>query len=452
MKKKLVSFLMVLLLVLSSCFIPAQAATFTIDFDLHCAAVELVNLDTGAVVFSKNPDERREPASLTKIMTYIVVCDAVKDPDNTVVTVSQNVEDALLGTGGSLSGLKVGDQLTVTQLLNCMMVASGNDAALALADYVCQGDLNAFVEKMNQKAQEIGCTGTHFNNVHGLHDENHYTTAHDLSLMTQYAMNHSSRFIETSNQTRYRYEPVGGPEAGVSRLLTTPNRLIDKNLDPQYYYSYAQGIKTGFTDQAGYCIASIAVNPNSGYSYLCIALGAPSVDENGKKITTRGECIDSVNLYKWAFSNLAIQTIASKEDAATEITLEYAWNKDTLLLTPEDDCRTILPKDISPSSILATLNVPDSVEAPVKKGDVIGTVTYSYADQELTTVNLVAAESVERSELLKSAATVRDVITSGWFLAIAAVIAVLVAAYLVLALVYNRKKKKLRKVKKYKDL
>ena len=121
-------------------------------------------------------------------------------------------------------------------------------------------------------------------------------------------------------------------------------------------------------------------------------------------------------------------------------------------MVPEEDCRTILPKDISASSILATPQVPEHVEAPVKKGDVIGTVTYSYAGQDLATVNLIAAESVERSELLKGAATVKDVITSAWFLAIAAVVAVLIALYLILALVYNRKKKKLRTVKKYKDL
>lgn len=450
MKKKFFSCFLALLFVCLSLCMPAGAATFTIDFDLNCQAVELVNLDTGAVVFSKNPDERREPASLTKIMTYIVVSDEVADPDNTVVTIPSRVIDDLLGTGATLSGLKEGDQVTVTQLLNCMMVASGNDAAIALADFIGQGDTDAFVEKMNQKAQEIGCTGTHFENVHGLHNENHYTTAHDLALITQYAINHSAHFIDVCNQTRYRYQPVGGPNTEDSRLLTTTNRLIDKNMDPQYYYAYAQGIKTGFTDQAGYCVISMAVN--SGYSYLCVALGAPSTDSNGETVSVRGECVDTVNLYKWAFSNLRIQKIAGKEEAVTEVPLEYAWNKDTLLLVPEEDCRTILPKDISASSILATPQVPERVEAPVKKGDVIGTVTYSYAGQDLASVNLIAAESVERSELLKGAATIKDVVTSGWFLAIAAVVAVLIALYLILALVYNRKKKKLRTVKKYKDL
>ena len=136
----------------------------------------------------------------------------------------------------------------------------------------------------------------------------------------------------------------------------------------------------------------------------------------------------------------------------TEVPLRFAWNQDTLLLNPAESFTTILPDDISSSSIIATPNVPDYVEAPVKKGDVIGTVTYSYADQELATVNLVAGESVERSELLKSASTVKEIVTSPWFLLIAGIVVLLLIVYLVLALIYNRKKKKLRKVRKYKNM
>lgn len=451
MKKKLFSCLAAILLLFTIFSLPAGAATYTIDFELNCSSVELVNLDTNTIVYSKNADEKRYPASLTKIMVYIIVIENVSDPDGTTTTVSKEAIEELQGTGGSSSGLKAGDKLTITQLLNCLMVPSGNDAAIVLSDFLCDGSTSAFVEKMNQKAQELGCKNTHFTNVHGLHDENHYTTAHDMAVITEYAMN-TPNFMEISDQTRYTYSPLDGPEKGTERMVTTSNRLIDPNLDPQYYYSYARGIKTGFTDEAGYCIVSNAVNPNTGYSYLCVAMGAPSVDKNGNKVEKHGECIDSKNLYEWAFDSLRIQKIAAKEDAVTEIPLKYAWNKDKLLLTPEDDCSTILPEDISASSVLATPNIPESVEAPVKKGQVIGTVTFSYAGQDLLTTNLVAAESVERSELLKSAATIKDVVTSGWFLAIAAVVIVLVAAYLILALIYNRKKKKLRTVKKYKDL
>lgn len=449
MRKKIVCLLSVLLTVWILLPRGAFAASFQIDFDTACDAIQLINLDTGTVVYEKNPDKHREPASTTKIMTYIVVYENVEDPENTTVTISEKIRDELLGTGSSLSGIQVGDVLTVSQLLRCMMIPSGNDAALALADFVGGGDVQKFVDMMNEKAAELGCTDTHFMNPHGLHDDNHYTTARDLAIITQYAMM-LPEFMDITNTTNIYYKPAGGPYAEEKRLLVTTNRLIHKTLDPQYYYQYAQGIKTGSHDQAGYCLVSTA--KKNGLSYLCVALGAPSVDESGNRVTAHGECSDSINLYNWAFDNLGFRTIADADDAVTEIELRYAWNKDTLLLVPQEGFTTILPDDISSSSILATPDIPDYIEAPVKKGDVIGTVTYTYADQTLATLNLVAGESVERSELLKSASTVKDIVTSTWFLAIVGVILVLLFLYLILALIYNRKKKKLRKVRKYKNM
>lgn len=449
MRKKIVCFLSVLMTVWLLLPQGAFAASFQIDFDTACDAIQLVNLDTGTVVYEKNPDKHREPASTTKIMTYIVVYENVEDPENTTVTISEKIRDELLGTGSSLSGIQVGDVLTVSQLLRCMMIPSGNDAALALADFVGGGDVQKFVDMMNEKAAELGCTDTHFTNPHGLHDDEHYTTARDLAVITQYAMM-LPEFMDITNTTNIYYKPAGGSAADEKRLLVTTNRLIHKTLDPQYYYQYAQGIKTGSHDQAGYCLVSTA--KKNGLSYLCVALGAPSVDENGNRITAHGECSDSINLYNWAFANLGFRTIADADDAVTEIELRFAWNKDTLLLVPQESYTTILPDDISSSSILATPDIPEYIEAPVKKGDVIGTVTYSYADQTLATLNLVAGESVERSELLKSASTVKDIVTSSWFLTIVGIILFLLFVYLILALIYNRKKKKLRKVRKYKNM
>ena len=449
MRKKIVCFLSVLMTVWLLLPQGAFAASFQIDFDTACDAIQLVNLDTGTVVYEKNPDKHREPASTTKIMTYIVVYENVEDPENTTVTISEKIRDELLGTGSSLSGIQVGDVLTVSQLLRCMMIPSGNDAALALADFVGGGDVQKFVDMMNEKAAELGCTDTHFTNPHGLHDDEHYTTARDLAVITQYAMM-LPEFMDITNTTNIYYKPAGGPAADEKRLLVTTNRLIHKTLDPQYYYQYAQGIKTGSHDQAGYCLVSTA--KKNGLSYLCVALGAPSVDENGNRITAHGECSDSINLYNWAFDNLGFRTIADADDAVTEIELRFAWNKDTLLLVPQESYTTILPDDISSSSILATPDIPEYMEAPVKKGDVIGTVTYSYADQTLATLNLVAGESVERSELLKSASTVKDIVTSSWFLTFVGIILFLLFVYLILALIYNRKKKKLRKVRKYKNM
>lgn len=450
MKKKAALLLAVLL---SVCilfpFAPAGAAAFNIDFATTTKSLELVNLDTGTVVFRKNADEKRYPASTTKVMTFIVVSEHVKDPDATKLTVSKEVLDRLLGTGSSMSRIKAGDVLTVTQLLNCMLIPSGNDAALILADYIGKGNVDAFVDLMNQKAKELGCTGTHFTNPHGLQDENHYTTAADLAKITMYAMS-LPHFTEITSKISYALKPVGGPEAGQQRTLFTTNLMINQTSGGNYYYKYARGIKTGHTDESGYCLVSSATA--DGYSYLCVALGAPSVDANGHAIKTRAEMIDSRELYRWAFRNLELKSIVNKQSPIGEVKLNYAWNKDTLLLTAGKEYKAILPANVSPSSIIVKKNLPKTVDAPVKKGHVIGTATLSYANQELTTIDLVASESVERSQLLHTADLAKKILTAPWFLIIVGTILFLLIVYILLALVYNRKKKHLRKVKKYRRM
>lgn len=452
MKKKLASLFSIVLVcfvVLSS--FPAYAANFPIDFETSCAAITLVNLDTGTTVYQKNADVKREPASLTKIMTYIVVSEQVKDLQGTQVTVTKDVVDRLLGTGSSMSNIRAGNVLTVYQLLNCMMVPSGNDAALVLADYVGGGNTDKFVDLMNQKAKDLGCTNTHFANPHGLHDGAHYTTANDMVKISRYAMS-LPYFMQICSQTRYTYKPVGGPDAGKQMpTLSTTNLLIDKNaLGGKYYYMYAKGIKTGHTDEAGYCLVSTA--SADGYSYLCVALGAPSVDANGNAMKSRGEMLDSAALYRWALTKLELKNIVGTDQTLGEVNLKYAWNKDSLLLTADKSFSTILPKGVSASSVIIDKSIPDHVDAPVKKGDNIGTATLKYADQTLATVNLIASESVERSELLHMTDVIKSIFTSTWFLVIVALIILLAVVYVILMLIYNKKKKNMRKVKKYRKM
>ena len=442
--------------ILTLCFLlPAQkaeAAGFPVDFPTSSAAIELTNLDTGTIAYQKNPGMRREPASTTKIMTYIIVVEHIKDLQGTKIPVTKRVMDELLGTGSSMSGIKVGDVLTAYQLLNCMMVPSGNDAAMVLADYVGGGNVGKFTELMNEKAKALGCSGTHFANPHGLHDPNHYTTASDLTKITMYAMK-LPYFMEICSQVGYTYAPVGGPDANkkIPQPLSTTNLLINKNAPGNtYYYQYARGIKTGHTDEAGYCLVSSATA--DGHSYLCVALGAPSLDSKGKAVKKRGEMTDSAALYRWALTSLELKKIIGPNDPLAEIKLRYGWNKDTLLLKPEKSCSALLPKGVSASSVILTKKTPSSIDAPVKKGQIIGKATLSYANQQLGTVNLVASESVERSELLHTGDIVKSIVTSKWFLIIAALIVFLLIVYIILAILYNRRRRKLRKVKRYRRM
>lgn len=283
----------------------ASAANFNIDFTPSCEALYLYNLDTNTVIYDKNSDKKMFPASLTKIMTYIIVADNVKDFDNTFVTAKKETLDVLLGTGSSVSGIKANDVLSVTQLLHCLMIKSGNDAALVLADFIADGNVDNFVDMMNQKAAELGCSNTHFVNPHGLHDDDHYTTATDLMIITKYAME-LPQFMEIcSTPTSYILGKDKYP-------LVTTNSMIDQARGGKYYYQYARGIKTGHTEKAGWCLVSTAVY--NGYSYLCVALGAPFKDATGTKILDNYAMLDSKAIYRWAFTNLELKPILKKKN------------------------------------------------------------------------------------------------------------------------------------------
>lgn len=427
---------------------PASAMSFQPDFSLSSQSDELVSLDTDAVLFQKNPDKRMEPASLTKIMTFIVISEQVKDLDKTRITVKKEVLDKLLGTGSSMSGLKSGDVLTAYQLACCMLIRSGNDAAMVLADYASQGNTDAFVDRMNQEAARLGCKNTHFANPDGLHDPNHYTSASDFMKIAKYAMK-LPHFKEITAKEVYTYKPVGGSESGQTRTLWTTNLLIISRTDNPYYYKYANGTKTGHTDESGYCLVSTA--SADGYSYLCVVLGVPSVDKNGKEIAQRGEMTDSRNLLKWALNSFEWKKILRKDDLCGEVNLNNAWNKDRLLLISSQEYSAILPKNLSSDSIVVTRNIPKSVDAPVKKGQKIGTAALSCGNQRLATIDLVASESVEQSALLKTAGIIKSIFTSVWFIVIVSIILALTALYTVLFLYTNqkRRKRKLRKVKRY---
>ncbi|MBQ9472424.1 MAG: D-alanyl-D-alanine carboxypeptidase, partial [Ruminococcus sp.] len=169
--------------------VPASALSFDCDVEQYSDSLYMVNLDTGMEVFSKEPDAKRYPAALTKIMTYIVAVEHFDDL-NTKISIKQSCIDYVLDHGMSASGVDwyVGESLTVTDLLYAMMLPIGNDAAMVLADNITEGDLSAFVKLMNDKAAELGCTGTNFTNPFGIHSIDHYTTARDMYIMTKYAM------------------------------------------------------------------------------------------------------------------------------------------------------------------------------------------------------------------------------------------------------------------------
>lgn len=479
----------------------------------HCKSLFMLNLDTDTVVYTHNPDEELPMASMTKIMTYIVAYETIPDIENTVITVPQSVEDELEGTGSSLAEIQVGEELTGLQLLYLMMVPSGNDAALTLAKYVDtlyetgqigngedgasqtgtahtvsqaptakpessvpapdgedssedggEGDgddegpspddedytidysqSSYFVQLMNRKAAELGCPHTHFTNPHGLHHKNHYSTAREMAIMTKYAMA-LPNFTEITSTPAY-VKPA--TNLGEETTQYTTNKLLSEGVDVNgisYYYSSATGVKTGSHNQAGFCLTATATA--YGYTYIAVAMG----DMEGYETNVHYEMLDIRSLFRWAVSSLEKRTVAAQGDVMSTVGLKYAWRKDTLQLVANETVSVMLPSDVSATSILVTPNVPENVEAPIRKGEQIGTATLSYAGEVIATVPLVSAESVERSEAIHVWEQGQAVLTSPWFLVIMAVIAALVIVYIILIVLYRRKQRQLRKVRRFRDM
>lgn len=433
-KKIIFSFILIITLSISNLKL-SFAANFNLNFTPMCESLCLYNLDTDTIVYNKNGDKKMFPASLTKIMTYIITAENIKDFDNAKITVKKELIDSLLGTGSSVSGIKANDVLSVKQLLHCLMIKSGNDAALVLADYVGNGDINKFIDMMNQKAIELGCSQTHFVNPHGFHNDDHYTTAEDLIIMTKYAMNLFD-FMEICNSsTSYILGEDKYP-------LVTTNSLIDQSRGGKYYYQYARGIKTGHTQEAGYCLASSAVY--NGYSYICIALGAPIKDNSGKVITDNYAMLDSKSIYKWAFTSLELKPILKKNDPLAEIKLNLTTNKDSTLLYPIDNYSALLPKNVSSSSVDIKIEKPNSIDAPIKTGQKIGTAILSYANKELAKIDLVATENIDRNIILFLIKCISEIISSIWFKIAIIVTIFLVFIYLYLFTHSNKKAKRKR--------
>ncbi len=389
--KRIVSLLLSLVILISSllCAFSASAAVYQPDVELYSEAYMLINLDDAnyPVVAQKNQDEKMYPASLTKIVTAMVTLNNVADLQESV-TVSQAAFDILLGTGAQVAGLKVGETLTVEELLYLTMVHSACDATEVLAEYV-GGTRDNFVKMMNDYAASLGCTGTNFVNPDGLHDENHYTTASDMAKISLNALENST-FVKIAETVQYKYN-------GMNFYHTN---LMLRSGYVSYYYKFAKGIKTGSTEEAGYCVVTTA--SKDGYNYLAIVLGAPVIDYNKDGYKEKCSFIDAATLFDWAFTSLKYSTVAEKNEVIDEVPVKNGKNADSVRLVAKNDVTTIVPNGLDKSNIIVeTKDKPESISAPVKQGDSVCTADIIYGGQVIAQVELVASQDVELSTFLK---------------------------------------------------
>lgn len=439
-RKIILSFTVIFSLLFSSVFCTTANAYQISGFKLYAKNALLVCLDNNKVVFEREADKRIYPASITKIMTSLIVLDECKDLDSETVTASwDNIHD-LDGTGLTMLNLKVGETMSVHDALYAVLMCSSADVCMALSEHF-GGTVDGFVKKMNRKAKELGMNSTHFTNVTGIHDDDHYTTVNDVYKMTLAALKYDE-FVKITETCRYHLQPTNMHS---ERTILTTNFLQD--VTTAYYYRYASGVKTGYTDQAGRCLVSTA--KKNGYSYLCIVMNCPPKNEKGQ--SQRKEFTDSKNLYEWIFNNYDYKVLCDTSSPIGEAKVSCCKDTDHVSLVLEKDFSAILPKLANDSTVTYKIHTKEKeFKAPVKAGDVLGTVDIYYANEKLATENIVAAQTLESSNLLTFVYGIKALLTSKVFIAIVVIIFIGILVFVLSSIIMTKRARSRRRKIKYK--
>ena len=352
-------------LLLTAALLAPTAAAAPACPTVSAASALLMEQETGTVLYEQNAHEKLEPASVTKVMTLLLIMEALDSGRITkqdVVTVSPYAA----GMGGSQVYLEAGEQMSVHEMLKCIAVSSANDAAVAMAEYLC-GSEDAFVTQMNERAAQLGMADTRFSNCTGLPISDHYTSAYDIALMSRQLLFHP----DILSYTTIWMDTIRGGAFGLSNT----NRLIR-------HYPGAVGLKTGFTDSALYCLSAAA--QRDGMTLIATVMGAPSSDTRFQGART---------LLDYGFANYALTTVHPQQALPTVPVL--LGENELVQPVPEYDCRLLLPKGHS-GQLTTEFSIADNVEAPVEQGQRLGEMTVCLDGQPQAVIPLVAAHPVAR--------------------------------------------------------
>ena len=353
--------------VLSVSLLPRHAAA--VNLDLNAKGALLMDVATGTVLYEKECHERMAPASVTKVMTMLLIMEAL-DSGRIQLTDLVTASEAAAAKGGSQIYLKVGETMPVSDMLKSIAVSSANDCACAMAELLA-GSESAFVEQMNQRAQELGMADTHFVNCTGLDDspeaKEHRTSAYDIALMSRELLKHHP---DIKKYTTIWMDTVRNGAFGLSNT----NKLIR-------FYAGATGLKTGYTTGAGYCLSATA--KREGMELIAVVMGC----ESSQKRTA-----DCKALLDYGFANYSVVRPGLKEGRTVAVHL----GKQEAVPVELVDRREILVDKAKRTSLSAKVELVQAVPAPVEKGQKLGTIKVYSDDKMLIQLPLVAAEAVEK--------------------------------------------------------
>lgn len=373
--KKLTASILVFISVCRPLYVNAAQHENITDLGLKSKSAILMEASTGDILYEQNSDEKLPPASITKIMTLLFIYEAERDGKikwDDKVTVSQHAASM----GGSQVFLEEGETQTAADMTKCIAIASANDAAVAMAEYI-GGSEDGFVELMNSRAKELGMDNTEFKNACGLDTEGHITTAKDIALMSKELIKnfpdiikYTTTWQDTINHTTRK----GTTEFG----LTNTNKLIR-------WYDGATGLKTGSTGNAKYCLSATA--DKNGMELIAVIMAAP---DNKSRFS------EAIKLLDYGYANYAVVSGAKKGDSAGEIPVSKGEHE-TVLLEVSEDINAMIQKGGSEPEIVYELT--ESLQAPIEKGVKAGEAVYMLDGQVIAKADVITSEAVERASL-----------------------------------------------------
>lgn len=433
-KFRIITCLIAVLLFLSLINPSAQAIS---KIEVNAARALLVEPASGEILYEKNPDEHANPASLTKLMTALLVLEYGNLDE--IATVSPSAFEGLHPAGSS-ADMKIGEEMSLHDLLYCILVTSGNDACNVVAEHI-SGSIPAFVSLMNTRAKELGCSNTHFMNTHGLTQEDHYTTCKDIYKIILEAMKYPL-FLEICNTASLTIPATNKSE---ERYFYTTNHLISPLRVPDYLYPYAKGIKTGHTSAAGYCLASSA--EKNGLFLISVVMGAEKEEDTGRIMSF----VDTKNLFEWGFSNFSYQTIISSREPIIETKVRLAQDTDYVVLNTSRSIDALLPNDFDPADVEREITVfnEGEITAPITKGQKLGEIKLTYKGRDYGTLGLVALNSIQRDQVLYYMDRVEQFMAQKWVRLALYGLAALLVIYIIIVIIYNRQRRKQQRSSRY---
>ena len=419
----LFSFVLVLIIALP---VAAEGESSTLADNapsLTAPAAYVVNLDTNIVVYEKNSETPLSAASLTKLMTTLLLLENYQDQlDSISLTAPSYVYDLIWeqSTNASSADIRRGETQSLRNLLYAMLLPSGNEAAYIVADYMGGGSIDNFVAMMNDEAKAVGCTGTTFVDPCGL-NPNNITTARDAYLILR-ALTAYDVFSTVVGTPSY--------DMGTNDRYTTPGTYIIQTTDKlitnsSYHRDYTKGGKTGSLGEwqnfAGW-------HSQDGESYISILLNVPyDADPEGM----RPALVETATIMDWVFDTYTIAPALDTTQPITEVRVAYSTQADTVMLYPADNMMTLLPREGGAALTEQVFNVPDQLPAPIKQGDIVGTVTLTIEGETIGTPVLIAGSDVSRNQLLYTISRVSLFFSSTYFKVVVILTMLVIGAYLI---------------------